>query len=55
MKTPSTPKQKHKPPQHVLDLVRSAKAKIAEKRTEKFPQKSVLGLTDVPPRKDEAL
>ena len=55
MKTPSTPRQKPKPSQHVLDLVRSAKARLAEKRNGKFPQKSVLGLTEVPPRKDEAL
>jgi hypothetical protein len=55
MKTPSTPKQKPKPPQHVLDLVRNTKAKLAEKRKEKFSQKSLLGLTEVPPRKDEGL
>jgi len=36
MKTPSTPKQKPKPSQLVLDLVRSAKAKLAEKRNGKF-------------------
>jgi hypothetical protein len=52
MKTPSTPRQKPKPPQHVLDLVRSAKAKLAEKRKGKFSQKSVLGVTEVAPRKD---
>jgi hypothetical protein len=39
MRTPSTPKQKPKPPQHVLDLVRNAKAKLAEKRNGKFPGK----------------
>jgi hypothetical protein len=39
MKMPSTPKQKPKPSQHVLDLVRSAKARLAVNRNGKFSGK----------------
>jgi hypothetical protein len=52
MKTPSTPRQKPKPSQHVLDLVRSAKTKLAEKRKAKFSGKPVLGLREVAPGKN---
>jgi hypothetical protein len=39
MTVPNTPRQKTKLPKHVLDLVRSTKAKLAEKRKAKLSAK----------------
>jgi len=47
MKSPSTPKQKPKPSQLVLDLVRSAKEKLAEKRNGKFSARTTVGVKSV--------